>query len=197
MSTTGDGEPPDNALQFVRRIKKKTLPTDHYKHLSYALLGKSYHESLMQLLFEVGLSIWGTWFAKRALVNHYNADHCSTVFTLRTVAGLRNLHLFSSVCSSFRRHELCKFLQLWKDNWATSTRTRSQTVLCDGICRWWCRVGAVKKQKSINIQLSLPYLHCSVSSCGLCSLQAGGGSGPLARRTVESNQRCLIKNGFW
>uniref|UniRef100_A0A671XEN1 Methionine synthase reductase n=1 Tax=Sparus aurata TaxID=8175 RepID=A0A671XEN1_SPAAU len=38
VSTTGDGEPPDNALQFVRRIKKKTLPTDHYKHLSYALL---------------------------------------------------------------------------------------------------------------------------------------------------------------
>ncbi|XP_045922101.1 methionine synthase reductase isoform X2 [Micropterus dolomieu] len=39
VSTTGDGEPPDNALQFVRRIKKKTLSTDHYKHLSYALLG--------------------------------------------------------------------------------------------------------------------------------------------------------------
>ncbi|XP_070784159.1 methionine synthase reductase [Enoplosus armatus] len=38
VSTTGDGEPPDNALQFVRRIKKKTLSTDHYKHLCYALL---------------------------------------------------------------------------------------------------------------------------------------------------------------
>ncbi|XP_073343911.1 methionine synthase reductase isoform X2 [Pagrus major] len=38
VSTTGDGEPPDNALQFVKRIKKKTLSTDHYKHLSYALL---------------------------------------------------------------------------------------------------------------------------------------------------------------
>ncbi|XP_051266429.1 methionine synthase reductase isoform X1 [Dicentrarchus labrax] len=38
VSTTGDGEPPDNALRFVRRIKKKTLSTDHYKHLSYALL---------------------------------------------------------------------------------------------------------------------------------------------------------------
>ncbi|XP_036935079.1 methionine synthase reductase isoform X2 [Acanthopagrus latus] len=38
VSTTGDGEPPDNALQFVKCIKKKTLPTDHYKHLSYALL---------------------------------------------------------------------------------------------------------------------------------------------------------------
>ncbi|XP_034562372.1 methionine synthase reductase isoform X2 [Notolabrus celidotus] len=38
VSTTGDGEPPDNALQFVRRIKKKTLPTDHYTHLCYALL---------------------------------------------------------------------------------------------------------------------------------------------------------------
>ncbi|XP_044032960.1 methionine synthase reductase isoform X3 [Siniperca chuatsi] len=38
VSTTGDGEVPDNALQFVRRIKKKTLSTDHYKHLCYALL---------------------------------------------------------------------------------------------------------------------------------------------------------------
>ncbi|XP_055364159.1 methionine synthase reductase isoform X2 [Betta splendens] len=38
LSTTGDGEPPDNALQFVRRIKKKSLSADHYKHLSYALL---------------------------------------------------------------------------------------------------------------------------------------------------------------
>ncbi|KAK2859403.1 hypothetical protein Q5P01_004023 [Channa striata] len=38
VSTTGDGEPPDNALQFVRSIRKKTLSADHYKHLSYALL---------------------------------------------------------------------------------------------------------------------------------------------------------------
>uniref|UniRef100_A0A665VER4 Methionine synthase reductase n=1 Tax=Echeneis naucrates TaxID=173247 RepID=A0A665VER4_ECHNA len=38
VSTTGDGEPPDNALQFVKGIKKKTLSTDHYKHLCYALL---------------------------------------------------------------------------------------------------------------------------------------------------------------
>ncbi|XP_076014062.1 methionine synthase reductase [Genypterus blacodes] len=38
VSTTGDGEPPDNALQFVRGIKKKTLSTDHYSHLCYALL---------------------------------------------------------------------------------------------------------------------------------------------------------------
>lgn len=41
VSTTGDGEPPDNALKFVRHIKKKTHSGDHYKHISYALLGKS------------------------------------------------------------------------------------------------------------------------------------------------------------
>lgn len=40
VSTTGDGEPPDNALKFVKNIKKKTLSTDHYTHLCYALLGK-------------------------------------------------------------------------------------------------------------------------------------------------------------
>uniref|UniRef100_A0A7N8WYJ9 Methionine synthase reductase n=1 Tax=Mastacembelus armatus TaxID=205130 RepID=A0A7N8WYJ9_9TELE len=38
VSTTGDGEPPDNTLQFVRHIKKKSLAPDHYKHLCYALL---------------------------------------------------------------------------------------------------------------------------------------------------------------
>ncbi|KAM4533838.1 methionine synthase reductase [Odontesthes bonariensis] len=38
VSTTGDGEPPDNALRFVRCIRKKTLSPDHYKHLCYALL---------------------------------------------------------------------------------------------------------------------------------------------------------------
>ncbi|KAM3592902.1 uncharacterized protein V6R79_001416 [Siganus canaliculatus] len=38
VSTTGDGEPPDNTLQFVKSIKKKTLSPDHFKHLHYALL---------------------------------------------------------------------------------------------------------------------------------------------------------------
>uniref|UniRef100_A0A6Q2YBU2 Methionine synthase reductase n=1 Tax=Esox lucius TaxID=8010 RepID=A0A6Q2YBU2_ESOLU len=38
VSTTGDGDPPDNALKFVKRIKKKTLSSDHYAHLCYALL---------------------------------------------------------------------------------------------------------------------------------------------------------------
>ncbi|XP_072306795.1 methionine synthase reductase isoform X2 [Eucyclogobius newberryi] len=38
VSTTGDGEPPDNALKFVKSIKKKTLPPDQYQHLTYALL---------------------------------------------------------------------------------------------------------------------------------------------------------------
>ncbi|KAJ8413451.1 hypothetical protein AAFF_G00094470 [Aldrovandia affinis] len=39
VSTTGDGEPPDTALKFVKSIKTKTLPSDHYAHLRYALLG--------------------------------------------------------------------------------------------------------------------------------------------------------------
>ncbi|CAL8311552.1 unnamed protein product [Merluccius merluccius] len=38
VSTTGDGEPPDTTLKFVKSIKRKTLPSDHYKHLHYALL---------------------------------------------------------------------------------------------------------------------------------------------------------------
>ncbi|XP_068604026.1 methionine synthase reductase isoform X2 [Brachionichthys hirsutus] len=38
VSTTGDGEPPDNALRFVKCIKRKALSGDHYKDLTYALL---------------------------------------------------------------------------------------------------------------------------------------------------------------
>uniref|UniRef100_A0AAR2JUU7 Methionine synthase reductase n=1 Tax=Pygocentrus nattereri TaxID=42514 RepID=A0AAR2JUU7_PYGNA len=38
VSTTGDGEPPDTALKFVKKIKNKSLPCDHYSHLHYALL---------------------------------------------------------------------------------------------------------------------------------------------------------------
>ncbi|GAA6099047.1 methionine synthase reductase [Tachysurus ichikawai] len=38
VSTTGDGEPPDTTLKFVRRIRKKSLPRDHFSHLNYALL---------------------------------------------------------------------------------------------------------------------------------------------------------------
>ncbi|XP_028825462.1 methionine synthase reductase-like [Denticeps clupeoides] len=38
VSTTGDGEPPDTAVPFVRRIKKKTLPRERFARLCYALL---------------------------------------------------------------------------------------------------------------------------------------------------------------
>ena len=39
-STTGDGDPPDTAAKFVRRLKKKTLSESYLSHLHYALLGK-------------------------------------------------------------------------------------------------------------------------------------------------------------
>ncbi|XP_039522695.1 methionine synthase reductase isoform X3 [Pimephales promelas] len=38
VSTTGDGDPPDTAQKFVRKIKNKSLPHDHLSHLRYALL---------------------------------------------------------------------------------------------------------------------------------------------------------------
>lgn len=38
-STTGDGEPPETALKFFRRLKKKTHSNDYLSHLNYALLG--------------------------------------------------------------------------------------------------------------------------------------------------------------
>ncbi|XP_052807093.1 methionine synthase reductase-like isoform X2 [Mya arenaria] len=39
ISTTGDGEPPDTALKFVRRLKKKTLKDNYLSGLKYTLLG--------------------------------------------------------------------------------------------------------------------------------------------------------------
>ncbi|XP_062986256.1 methionine synthase reductase isoform X2 [Elgaria multicarinata webbii] len=38
-STTGTGEPPDTAVKFVKEINNKTLPSDHFSHLRYGLLG--------------------------------------------------------------------------------------------------------------------------------------------------------------
>lgn len=38
VSTTGEGDPPDTMLKFMRRLKKKTLPSDHLKSCEYALL---------------------------------------------------------------------------------------------------------------------------------------------------------------
>ncbi|XP_076868936.1 methionine synthase reductase [Brachyhypopomus gauderio] len=38
VSTTGDGEPPDTALKFVKKIKNKSLTSDHYSHVRYAFL---------------------------------------------------------------------------------------------------------------------------------------------------------------
>uniref|UniRef100_A0A8C5PAB0 Methionine synthase reductase n=1 Tax=Leptobrachium leishanense TaxID=445787 RepID=A0A8C5PAB0_9ANUR len=38
VSTTGTGDPPDQALKFVKKIKNKELPEDHFAHLRYGLL---------------------------------------------------------------------------------------------------------------------------------------------------------------
>nr|XP_055039048.1 methionine synthase reductase isoform X2 [Misgurnus anguillicaudatus] len=38
VSTTGDGDPPDTAQKFVRKIKNKSLPHDSFANLCYALL---------------------------------------------------------------------------------------------------------------------------------------------------------------
>jgi len=38
-STTGEGEPPDNASKMLRRLKNRSLKQDHLSQLRYALLG--------------------------------------------------------------------------------------------------------------------------------------------------------------
>ncbi|XP_069709568.1 methionine synthase reductase [Phaenicophaeus curvirostris] len=39
ISTTGNGDPPDTARKFVKKIRDTTLPPDHFAHLQYGLLG--------------------------------------------------------------------------------------------------------------------------------------------------------------
>ncbi|CAB3404444.1 unnamed protein product [Caenorhabditis bovis] len=39
VSSTGDGDAPDNAARFVRRISRKSLPNDYMSRLEYAILG--------------------------------------------------------------------------------------------------------------------------------------------------------------
>jgi len=38
-STTGDGEQPENVIKFVRKLRPKTLSSDHLAHVRFALLG--------------------------------------------------------------------------------------------------------------------------------------------------------------
>lgn len=40
VSTTGDGQPPDTAIKFFRRLNRSTLKINHLEKLHYALLGK-------------------------------------------------------------------------------------------------------------------------------------------------------------
>ncbi|ESP01628.1 hypothetical protein LOTGIDRAFT_225295 [Lottia gigantea] len=39
LSTTGEGDPPDTAAKFVRRLKKKTLPDGYLSQLNFTILG--------------------------------------------------------------------------------------------------------------------------------------------------------------
>lgn len=39
-SSTGDGDPPENAARFVRLISRRSLPSNFLSNLTYALLGK-------------------------------------------------------------------------------------------------------------------------------------------------------------
>lgn len=48
VSTTGDGDPPDTAQKFVRKIKNRSLQQDSFSHLCYALLGKMVTVTVMQ-----------------------------------------------------------------------------------------------------------------------------------------------------
>lgn len=41
VSTTGEGEAPDNASRLWRRLKKKTLGADYLQGVKYCVLGEA------------------------------------------------------------------------------------------------------------------------------------------------------------
>ncbi|VDK53955.1 unnamed protein product [Cylicostephanus goldi] len=43
VSSTGDGDAPENAARFVRRLSRKSLEKNFLENLDYALLGESVH----------------------------------------------------------------------------------------------------------------------------------------------------------
>lgn len=48
-STTGDGDPPDTAQKFFRRLRKKTLSSDYLSDLHYAVLGNLFNGGMLPL----------------------------------------------------------------------------------------------------------------------------------------------------
>jgi methionine synthase reductase len=51
-STTGDGDPPDNAAKFVRFLRKKSLANDILKNLKFTVLGTFLPPSALARLFD-------------------------------------------------------------------------------------------------------------------------------------------------
>ncbi len=39
VSSTGEGEPPETAMKFWRKLKRPALPKDHLAHLNFTVLG--------------------------------------------------------------------------------------------------------------------------------------------------------------
>ena len=87
VSTTGDGEPPDTAAKFWRRLKKKTLPSDHLAKLNYALLGNCLFTDCFKYLFQICMNC----LVIGLLHSHQgHSDHPSVASFLEICGGQTN-----------------------------------------------------------------------------------------------------------
>lgn len=55
VSSTGDGDAPENCSRFVRRIARKGLPEDALARLEYAILGRVFHFGYEYAILGMGI----------------------------------------------------------------------------------------------------------------------------------------------
>ena len=121
-STTGDGEAPDTAQKFWRRLKKKTNHSNQLANLTYAILGKFCQPcnhcwrlvflSLSSLL-ETGFTVTPITVGDRYYCQH---SHCWGVNSTQTSEGInfsKVIVYITNLDENIYQHENNSFTQIY------------------------------------------------------------------------------------
>ena len=61
ISSTGDGDPPDNAQKFMKKLHDKSLVDNYLSNIKFALLGKPLNRKIWKLISGLGDSNYSTF----------------------------------------------------------------------------------------------------------------------------------------